>query len=179
MSFCLCPSGCSQLHPGWHGGLSRNLHNYPLANGTPKCKSGDAPVSQTPLSKITDILALKQESMIIRYCRDVLQVSTVFLVGVASPLQCSNTGLKRKTRSVKLLCSPPAISVRSASLLPEFWWDCEARDCETVKSAPKQRCPRHLCFGALRFLANQSAKSSKAEALLTARLTSDHPTLLL
>ena len=44
-----------------------------------------------------------------------------------------------------LLGSEVSLAVRSASLLAEFWWDCETQDCETqdcetVKSALKQRC---------------------------------------
>ena len=46
-------------------------------------------------------------------------------------------------------------------------------DREMVKSAPNRGASRYLTLGALHFLAKQSAKSFKTEALLTARLTSD------
>ena len=58
----------------------------------------------------TDILTLKHESRIIRYCWDVLKVSTVFLSGTSSPVQCSNIGLKMRNKKCEILIHPTNIS---------------------------------------------------------------------
>ena len=61
------------------------------------------------------------------------------------------------------------LTVRSALLLSELWWDCETQDCETVKSAPKQSClqaPQTWCASLFRkakrkVLQNRSASNSE------------------
>jgi len=42
----------------------------------------------------SDIVALKHVSRVVRYCLVVLTSLSVWFVGIASPVQCSNTGLE-------------------------------------------------------------------------------------
>ena len=51
-------------------------------------------------------LSLSDKSNSLAHCWDVLKVSTVFLSGLWAPVQCSNTGLKMRTKMCEILLQP-------------------------------------------------------------------------